>query len=186
MYNYYLLHGTKSENHILNIIKTGFILPAKDIKNVDRFMGGDESLVYFSIYFEDLKNIKVTIFNYMLILHPDVIKDYQCTFDKGWGYQKFIEFEKNDIKFSEKIDKIHTYLSNPDLPQILRQTSEYMHHQLYMPYKIPINKYLIGIIYYNVLPNNKLFEIKELIQKKKLNVKVYENMYPPNLNIYKI
>jgi hypothetical protein len=31
MYEYYLVHGTKSVDSLINILKTGFIKPGKDV-----------------------------------------------------------------------------------------------------------------------------------------------------------
>lgn len=193
--NYYLLHGTKNEDNIINILKTGFMKPAKMLENKYKNFSGTEDYnqmpnIFFNIYFVDLQNIKATSFNYLFILHPSILKDFSFTFDKGWGYQKFLEINKddNDDKFDEKIEKIHKYLSNPDLPQVLRNACDFMHHQLYTETdtEIPI-KYIIGIIFNYIHDNDKFNEIKQLIKEKNLKIKLYFNIAPPKLTgLFKI
>ena len=184
MYKYYLVHGTSSMDSLINILKTNKLKAGKHVLEKYRKFGGIEENnseeVYFSIYFNDLKNLTNT-FDVSLLFHPNLLKDRNFVFNKGWGYcPNYVIFEAYDTDFKNKIKKIHKYLKHPDLPKILYEFHTLLHHELYTIDKsdIIVDKYLVGIICL-CTDEYKLNKIKQLIKKINPNIKLYNTNIPP-------
>ena len=91
MYNFYLIHGSKDASSLINILKDGYIKSSFYLPHGSNFFGNeDDKYIYFNIFFDDLQNINSSIFNYMLIIHPNIFKDYSFIFDKGSEQDGFI------------------------------------------------------------------------------------------------
>lgn len=185
MDKYYLIHGTKSGNSLLNILKTGIVKGGVFVNPKYRMWSGDDDNVndsiFCSIYFDDLKNIPFT-FSISLLFSPKILKDLPFTFGKGWGYDpSFESFKPSNTKseFKKKIRKIRKYLKNPDLPQKLKEQTGLFHHELYTQKEVEISKYLVGIICYS--DDEKFIEkLKKAIKKTGLNIKLFKTNIPPD------
>jgi hypothetical protein len=154
MEKFYLLHGTKSEKSLLEILKTGYLLGGKYVDKKYRMHGCIEDNVlkeiFFNIQFDDIKNIDMT-FPFSLIFHPSLLhnKNFKC--GKGWGYDSnFIDFNKTDSRkeFKSKLKKLRKFLKNPDLPDVYKKFGGIFQHEIFISGKINIKKYFIGVICY--------------------------------------
>lgn len=173
-YNFYFLHATTYKN-LKKILKSGYI-SAKNNTDIQFGSGQD---IYFSVYFDDIENIDRT-FQYNLLLSPKIVNDYEVHFNKGWGFKRdFVIINKNDNQVNKKLETIHNYLKNPDLPNNLMKSLKITYHELFVEQDIPLEKYLIGLICYC---DNVVYEkIKRLLSKLKLNhIKVFNTNIPPS------
>lgn len=179
MEKFYLLHGTKSEKSLYEILKSGYLLSGKYVDKKYRMHGGIEDNVlkeiFFNIQFNDIKNIDVTL-PFTLIFHPNLLSDYDFKCGKGWGYNtNFIDFNKTDSReeFKTKLKKLRKFIKNPDLPEIYKKFGGILQHELFMAGKVKITKYLVGIICYT--SNDKI--IKKI--EKLTNVLIFTSNIPP-------
>ena len=118
-YKYYLMHGTTLKN-LRSILKSGYIVLGNNINVIENQFGNKNNVIYMSIYFEKLKNIKKT-FYFELLLHPKILFDHDISFNGGWGFSRnIVNIKKNDndniisnkIKKYMNMSKIRIFLNN--------------------------------------------------------------------------
>lgn len=175
-YKYFLIHGTKNLDNLINIFKSKYIYPGKDVEISKRWWLGDTKEystpshnIYMNINFNDINNLNYS-FPFSVIIDPKILKKYGGTFGLGWGYSpNNIIIEKNDMYIDDKLNKIKYKLLNINmyLPEILAKAESFMLHEIIINHKIS-TKYIIGIIckvdeskYFN-----EINELKKLTKNK--------------------
>lgn len=152
-YNYYFIHGTRDVNNLKSILHDGFIYPGKDVDIKRRFQSGGQPMddIYANIYFDDLRNLDY-VWDYAIILHPQLLYEYNTTFNKAWG-GKFgrihINKADNNKTISTKLRHIRNFFKNPNaLPETFNKFPEYFKHEVVFinPDPIPLMNNLLGII----------------------------------------
>ncbi len=116
--------------------------------------------------------------NFTLILSEKLLKKYDAIFHKGWTGNQITKIKHTDTKKEKetKLRKIKKFIKNPiELPEILRDPTGLMLHEVLFDKNISIDKYLIGIVC-NHCDKSKI-KIKEI--KRYTNVPIYENNLIP-------
>lgn len=170
---YYLIHTTPFD-HLIEILKTGWIKPAKDIPiKYMRFGKDGEPLEYIftNIHFEDLQNL-TSLSSHALILSPQLIQDLDAIFVKGWSGG---DFQKHDIiRFGTKDDIERIRKTLTEYGPTPENMDGWMTHEVLFSGKISLEKYLVGVVCLNC-NSNSMKKVRKLATK-------YEDIFVTDKN----
>lgn len=176
--------ATPKMTSIYKILKDGYMIAGNDLPAkylTMSYPGNSFDNVYGMLYFEDLKNLPWIHFP-AIILHPNIVCD-GITFNQGWGgsgitkKEQPITINKSDPKTTvvKKINAMRKYIKNPyTLNKVVIQWPDH-HHEILMPRKISVKKYVIGVI----CPQEDSKKLQGVIKKYNYNINVLTNNFPP-------
>ena len=184
---FYITHWTPKMASVYKILKDGYMIAGNDLPAkylTMSYPGNSFDNVYGMMYFEDLKNMPFIIHPAM-ILHPNIVCK-GITFNQGWGgsgitkKEQPITINKTDSKKTvvKKINAMRKYIKNPyTLNKMVIQWWDH-HHEVLMPRKISVRKYVIGI----VCPKEDVKKLQSVIKKYNYNINVIvDSQHPPSL-----
>ncbi|AYV82149.1 MAG: hypothetical protein Homavirus11_5 [Homavirus sp.] len=191
-YDFYVYHsfGELIYEKILCVLNDGYLKLGSDVEQKYRVYSGYESQphIFANIYFPEIKNIKGFWGDGGLVLHPDVMYDYDVEFVKGWGGMPGTTIHKNDDNKTKKkkLQQIKKWVENPDYISegLQKMLPSFHYHELIFNEKIPI-KYIIGIIC-SYCPDNKINKIKNKLKKLNIDIPVYTDPYKIDLKYYQL
>lgn len=181
---FYVTHWTPKMSSIYAILKDGYMyagnyLPAKYLTMSTPEDPFDN--IFGMLYFEDLKNMPQILFP-AIILHPNIVCE-GITFNQGWGgsgitkEEQPITINKTDSKniVVKKINAMRKYIKNPyTLNKMVIQWWDH-HHEILLPRKISVRKYVIGIVCFQ--KDSK--KLRAIIKKYNYNINVITTNAPP-------
>lgn len=181
--DYYIIHGSKSPESLLNILKDGKLKLGDEVKKKYKKMGSDDDPhIYANIYFENVNNIS-HFWDYSLIFDPKILTKYGAWFNRGWlGISKTsIHIDKNEQgeRLKNKIEKIQEFVQHPrEIPDIVLKFPGMCHHELMFDTRIPLKDNLLGIVC-NHCNDEKISKIKEIIKDTPYkNITILTRNYP--------
>lgn len=174
---YYILHGTRYFENIISILTDGEIKAGKYVSDTQRSGANILDNVFANIYFKDIRNLDI-FWSYSIVLHPRIIYDLEAFFNEGWQGgpgTKSIHFMKSDdpVTFNNKIEDAKKFVKNPHTLPKLVQEFPTMTHEIVFSDKVPIKKYVIGIIC-NQCDDTRINQIKKVLKDN--NYKNYKNI----------
>ena len=175
--DFFFVHQITMVENLPKILKDGVIKLVKYIPIEKRALSGPDELdyVYTNIQFSDLNNL-LNLGYCSLILHPQLAFDFDWIFNNHWAKyptsDSIFVYESDSLRMKEiKLSKIKEYIRHPTfyegtpLGKIIKpENLGKMSHEVLFTNAIPLDKYLIGVIYQNN-QKSKIEEIKDLLKK---------------------
>lgn len=176
-FNFFFIHQTRDNKSLISILNDGYIFTGAET-DARNFSGYEtEPYVFCNVYFDKIKNIKAFT-GVSLLIHPKIILTHNVEFGKGWGGNTAMTFKPNDpIKIIKK--NIKTMVKLVKYPEELQKDLHPTHqHEIRIDSKIKLDDYLLGIVCHT----EQFDIIKDIINKKYKNIKIYMQAQIPSFN----
>lgn len=148
---YYVIHSASSVSSMISALTDGYLAPGNQVEPKYRMSSGGEPLrhIYANINFDDIHNID-SVGGIKYYFHPDVLKDFNVTFNRGWFKYPMdgsVVISKNDTDKQKEnaIQEIKEYVRNPTFYEKIGMKRGPLTHELMFDEIIPFDKYLMGI-----------------------------------------
>jgi hypothetical protein len=175
---FYFTHFVWIKDNMEKILEDGVIKLSKDIPSEMRPLSGPEDsldYVYANIQFNDLQNLG-NLGTCVLLLHPQLAYDQDWVFNTHWS-----KYPTNDSTFVYRSDSVTTKMNLTKIKEYVYNPTFYagtafgkgrdlqklgkMSHEILFTKEIPLDKYLLGVIYEGEGDGDDIKKIEKLVKK---------------------
>jgi len=177
-----ILHESKDDNALLNILKSGFIKLGKNLKVSQRkYSGGrPKKYIFGNISFDDINKQLLTerVVLYSFHINSSIINDYTLHFNGLWAGgpadfmpELYVKIDKNNKKYKKAVSimEIRKHIEHPR--KFTKNWTKNAQHEVLFEEKISVDKYVDTIILNkNDTDYNK--KVSKIIKKKGYTIKI--------------